>query len=74
MTDTSENMKWRSIETAPKDWTSIIVCFRSQYGRVVCEAMYNTATKEWNTYAGLLEDSCLIAWMPLPSPPKDDKT
>lgn len=66
---------WRTITTAPKDGTPIIVCthdprewpFVATFKRV---GRYTNSVSAWVGHPfGYMEDRDLYAWMPLPEPP-----
>ncbi len=65
-------MTWQPIETAPKDWTHVLV---ADGNRLIGEVYYQRHVGEW-VYANMSadDDGALVGdpthWMPLPEPPK----
>lgn len=61
---------WQPIETAPKDWTHVLLAF----GSSVAEGYWLEGADLW-LYANtsIDDESCIIDdpthWMPLPAPP-----
>lgn len=68
---------WQPIETAPKDFTRILVCWASKHGRMMnssCSIVYWAAHAEkWVDERGGYwgGDYSPTHWMPIPPPPKE---
>ena len=64
---------WQPIETAPKDWTHVLICVDG----AVCEAYYRDDEELWcRANASTEDEDSILAgpthWMPLPSPPQTE--
>jgi hypothetical protein len=65
--------RWRPIETAPKDWSNIIL-YLPEHGGDVVQGYYDCDSEGWRCMAGNNtghNELCLPPshWMPLPNPP-----
>jgi hypothetical protein len=68
-------MEWKPIETAPRDWTNIIL-FDPECEQPVFQGYYSMEDGGrdcWMEDRGNLSDQVSPThWMPLPAPPKQD--
>ena len=61
--------EWRPIETAPKNFTPVLVCNIDGGGMTV--GKYGPLSKQW--YDVFCEHNLVVThWMPLPAPPIDN--
>jgi len=66
-------MKWKPIDTAPKDESVILIGFvphpRMDGIRRVYEGRWNETQETWTSVNGFLLFESATHWMPLPKPP-----
>lgn len=64
-------MTWQTIETAPKDGDTILVCDNT--GHICCAFWYETKFSRGKWCDGCDDGHSVNAkyWMPLPPPPED---
>ena len=60
-------MMWRTIDTAPKDGTEILVW----EGWVIYHVWWLKRYRTWKTLSGGRSIDCPTHWMPVPEPPDE---
>lgn len=63
-----EEKEWQSIETAPKDGSSVLIFYNAIMGPIVREAYFDGGM--WQTINVRVDKP--TNWMPLPTPPKGE--
>lgn len=68
-------MDWQPIETAPRDYSPILIAYKSGEGPKVREARWADpfGRGRWETWLVTIDDNSpdILGWKPLPDPPTD---